>query len=129
MTCFFSNRNTSLDNVLSHVSGVTVFLGANVETIASDLQTDLTTILAVWLVLVLLLMRAARDLNDRFSVLLCVGAAAMIFFHVLVNIGMVTGMLPVVGMTLPFISYGGSSMLTMIMAIALAVNAATWRRS
>ena len=40
---------------MRHVAGVTVFLGANVETIASDLQTDLTTILAVWLVLVLLL--------------------------------------------------------------------------
>ncbi len=83
----------------------------------------------MFLALLYFILRAARDLSDRFSVLLCVGAAAMVFFHVLVNIGMVTGLLPVVGMTLPFISYGGSSMLTMIMAVALAVNAAAHRRT
>ena len=81
-----------------------------------------TVLILLFLTLILLMLREARDFSDRFAVLVNVGAAAMIFLHVFINIGMVTGILPVVGATLPFMSYGGSSMLTMMVAVALAVN-------
>jgi rod shape determining protein RodA len=87
-----------------------------------------STVILLFMTLVLLMLRDARKATDRFSALVNVGAAAMIFWHVLVNIGMVTGLMPVVGMTLPLMSYGGSSMLTMTVAIALAVNTRIWRR-
>ena len=44
---------------------------------------------------------------------------SMIFWHVVVNLGMVLGMLPVVGLTLPLVSYGGSSMITTMMAVGV----------
>ena len=46
--------------------------------------------------------------------MLCVGCAALLFWHVFFNIGMVAGILPVVGVTLPLISYGGSSLFTVM---------------
>jgi len=87
-----------------------------------------TVVILVFLALILLILRDARDWSDRFAVLVSVGAAAMLFLHVVINIGMVTGLLPVVGMTLPFLSYGGSSMVTQTLAVALAVNASVWRK-
>ena len=52
----------------------------------------------------------------------------MIFWHAFINIGMVIGVLPVVGVTLPLMSYGGSSMITKVIAIGFAVNAQLPRR-
>ena len=52
----------------------------------------------------------------------------MIFWHVLINISMVTGLLPVVGMTLPLVSYGGSSLITQVAALGLVFNASLGRR-
>lgn len=65
--------------------------------------------------------------NDKFSQLICVGVAANIFVHVMVNIGMVTGILPVAGVPLLFISYGGSAMTTSMLAMGLVVNVCLWR--
>lgn len=70
-----------------------------------------------------LMLRCAARATDRFSALLAVGAAAMLFWHAFINIGMVIGVLPVVGVTLPLVSYGGSSMMTKVLAIGFAVNA------
>jgi len=53
--------------------------------------------------------------------------AAMLFWQVSVNIGMVTGLLPVVGVTLPLISYGGSSALTVMLALGLVMNVSVRR--
>ena len=53
----------------------------------------------------------------------------MIFWHAFINIGMVIGVLPVVGVTLPLVSYGGSSMITKLIAIGFAVNAAVHART
>ena len=50
---------------------------------------------------------------------ICVGIAGMLLFQILVNIGMVIGMTPVIGLTLPFFSYGGSSMLSMFIAMGV----------
>lgn len=81
-------------------------------------------LIALFFSLVTLMLRAAGRATDRFSALLAVGAAAMIFWHAFINIGMVIGVLPVVGVTLPLVSYGGSSMVTKVIAIGFAVNAA-----
>ena len=50
---------------------------------------------------------------------ICVGIAGMLLFQILVNIGMVIGLTPVIGLTLPFFSYGGSSMLSMFIAMGV----------
>jgi len=83
-----------------------------------------SVLIILFFVLVALMLRMATKATDRFSALLAVGAAAMIFWHAFINIGMVTGVLPVVGVTLPLVSYGGSSMITKVIAIGFAVNAA-----
>jgi rod shape determining protein RodA len=56
-----------------------------------------------------------------------VGVAAMLTWQVAVNIGMVTGLLPVVGVTLPLLSYGGSSALTVMLALGLVMNVSVRR--
>ena len=50
------------------------------------------------------------------------GAGAVIFWHAIINMGMAAGVLPVVGVTLPLFSYGGSSMFTTLMSVALVMN-------
>ena len=61
-------------------------------------------------------------IEDPFGSYVVVGVFAMMLFHVVENIGMVIGLLPVTGIPLPFMSYGGSNMLTNMMAIGLAEN-------
>ena len=56
------------------------------------------------------------------SAVLSVGVVAMITSHVLINIGMTLGLMPVVGVPLPFFSYGGSSTLTMMFGVGLLLN-------
>lgn len=72
--------------------------------------------------LVVLSLRVARRSKDRFGSLLVVGMSALILWQALINIGMVIGLLPVVGITLPFVSYGGSSLISLCFAIGLIEN-------
>lgn len=60
--------------------------------------------------------------GDRFGALIAGGIFFMFSFHILENIGMVMGLMPITGLPLPFISYGGSSLLTNLMAIGLLLN-------
>lgn len=64
----------------------------------------------------------AKNANNRFGSLLAIGITTMLFCQVFVNIGMVTGILPVVGVPLPFLSYGGSSLITICIGIGLLLN-------
>jgi rod shape determining protein RodA len=64
----------------------------------------------------------AASAREKFGALVAVGVSAMIFWQVVVNVGMVTGMLPVVGSQLPVLSYGGSSLLTTFMGFGLLLN-------
>ncbi len=64
----------------------------------------------------------AFNARDRFGAFVAAGVAAMIFWQVFENIGMVTGLLPVTGITLPLMSYGGSSMVSVFLGIGLLVN-------
>lgn len=72
--------------------------------------------------LVLWAIRIAATAKDRFGAVLAIGVGAMIFWHALFNLGMATGLLPVVGVPLPLFSFGGSSVLTMMLGIGLLMN-------
>ena len=65
--------------------------------------------------------------HDSFGSFICVGVAAMVIFQVFENIGMCLGMLPVIGITLPFLSYGGSSIVSIFCGMGL-VMAVHYRR-
>jgi len=67
-------------------------------------------------------LNVAYNSRDRFGAFVAVGIAAMIFWQVFENIGMVTGLLPVTGITLPLMSYGGSSMVSVMLGIGLLAN-------
>lgn len=60
--------------------------------------------------------------QHRFGSLICVGIGAMLWLHVMINIAMVMGLIPVVGVPLPFLSYGGTMLLTTCMGIGLLQN-------
>jgi rod shape determining protein RodA len=64
-------------------------------------------------------LRAARLSSDTYGALIAYGAATLISFQTIVNIGMNLNLLPVTGLTLPFVSYGGSSLITLFIAIGL----------
>jgi rod shape determining protein RodA len=76
-------------------------------------------LILLYLSLVLWGLNIARRCNDRFGALLAVGVTAMIFWHIVINMGMVIGMFPVVGVPLPFFSYGGTSMITSMVGIGI----------
>jgi rod shape determining protein RodA len=78
--------------------------------------------------LILWTVNVALQARDRFGTAICLGMAAMLFWHVVVNIAMVIGLAPVVGVTLPFISYGGSSTITFFVGLGL-VSSVSLRRS
>jgi rod shape determining protein RodA len=79
-------------------------------------------VVALYTALLLRCFLVATRARDPFGLLLAFGITAIIFTQVLVNIGMATGSLPVVGITLPFFSYGGSSLLTSMVAVGLLLN-------
>ncbi len=77
-------------------------------------------ILGLLLFVVWRILRIADLARDQFGRLLAVGVAAIIFFQIVVNVGMNVSIMPVTGLTLPFVSYGGSSLVSMLVAIGLA---------
>ncbi len=70
----------------------------------------------------------AQHSRDRFGALLALGLTAIIFWQVAINVAMTSGMLPVVGIPLPLVSYGGSSVLTMMAAMGLLISINARRR-
>jgi rod shape determining protein RodA len=79
-------------------------------------------LLFLYLFLILWGLKIASDAKDRFGAVVAVGVSALLFAHTVLNIGMVSGLLPVVGITLPLVSYGGSSVLTTMIGIGLLMN-------
>lgn len=79
-------------------------------------------LMVLYLSLILWGLNIARRCNDRFGGLLAVGVTAMLFWHFVINMGMVIGMFPVVGVPMPFFSYGGTSMITSMVGIGLLQN-------
>ena len=66
--------------------------------------------------------------KDLFGSLIAAGVAAMLMFQVFVNVGMTIGIMPITGVTLPLVSYGGSSVITTLLASACC-NRSTCRRA
>ena len=63
-----------------------------------------------------------RTAKDTFGSVICIGIVAYFLFAIFQNIGMTIGLMPITGITLPLISYGGSSMLSIVMTIGLVLN-------
>ena len=76
-------------------------------------------VIAILLAIVIRCFAVARDANTRLESLVCVGMAGMLIFQTVANIGMCLFILPVVGLTLPFFSYGGSSIVTLYAAMGI----------
>lgn len=67
-------------------------------------------------------LRIAMLAKDTYGMLLASGAVSIFFFHLIINVGMTIGMMPITGLPLPFITAGGSTMLTSLMAIGIILN-------
>lgn len=85
-------------------------------------------VLVMFLALVLWAINLASQARDRFGGLLCVGVAAMFFFHVVINVGMVLQLLPVTGITIPLFSVGGSNALAMMLGIGILLSVSRARQ-
>ncbi|RMH60710.1 MAG: rod shape-determining protein RodA [Zetaproteobacteria bacterium] len=77
---------------------------------------------ALYTLLVFRVIAIAARAQNRFASMLCIGIASIFILYITVNVGMVSGLLPVVGIPLPFISYGGSALLTMLAAVGVVLR-------
>lgn len=79
-------------------------------------------VLGLLFYLMILIMERGVKAQSQYSTLICFGVTAIIFFQTLFNVGAVLGLMPITGVTLPFISYGGSSLWVLSAAIGLVLN-------
>lgn len=77
---------------------------------------------ALFCLLILRLMKMGERQQEPFGRIYCYSVAAIFFFHVLINIGMTIGLMPVIGIPLPFFSYGGSSLIAFTVLLFVAVR-------
>ena len=101
-----------------------VFTGKHTDFILSSVGENLGMIgcIVVMILLTIIIIHIAKvgiSSGRTFDMLLCLGVASAVFWQTAVNIGMCLGVTPVIGITLPFFSYGGSSMMTMFAAMGL----------
>jgi len=80
------------------------------------------TILGLFLFLTHRLFRAAREAKDKIGSMIVVGVLTLLLFHLTINLGMVEGLLPVIGIPLPFVSAGGSSLISYFIAMSLSMG-------
>lgn len=78
--------------------------------------------LLIFMMLIIWGLNVAYRCRDPFGTILAVGISSMIFWQVFINVGMAMGLMPIVGVPLPFISYGGSSIVAMMICIGLLMN-------
>lgn len=103
--------------------------GAHTDFIMSIIAEELGVggvIIVIGLILLITLrgLYFAKKCNDSFGTLLAVGISTMIGFQAIVNLGAISGVLPITGVTLPFISYGGSSLLVLMASMGILNNIA-----
>ena len=84
-------------------------------------------VVGLYLTLILWGLRIAVESKDRFGAILAFGVVAMLFWHIFINIGMVLGMMPVVGIPLPLLSYGGSFLVSTLLGIGILLNVSMGR--
>ena len=81
-----------------------------------------TAALILYFLLIICILDTASSAKDKFSMLVALGIAALFFWHTVINIGMVLGLLPVIGVPLLLFSYGGSSILTSFIGIGIVLG-------
>ena len=79
-------------------------------------------LLVLYAIMIGAAMRAVFAAKERFGVLLAVGLVTMLAFHIIVNVGMTIGIMPITGIPLPFMSYGGSALMTDYLAVGILIN-------
>ncbi len=104
---FLPERHT--DFIFSVVGEELGFLGASI-------------ILFFYFLIIMRSIDIAQTARDKLGIYITLGAVSVLLFHILVNIGMVVGLMPVTGIPLPLLSYGGSSALSTFMFIGLIIN-------
>jgi rod shape determining protein RodA len=104
---FLPNRQT--DFIFSTLSEELGFIGALI-------------ILSLYFYLIYQFLNTARKARDEFSGLVAIGITTILTYQIIVNIGMVLGLLPITGIVLPFVSYGGSSLLFYFIAVGIVLN-------
>lgn len=87
------------------------------------------SIIFSFVLLIISIMSLAYSCNNRFCLLIGLGTAFMLFEHAMINMAMVSGLIPIVGVPLPFISYGGSSLLAFCILIGMLANIAVNRNA
>ena len=81
-----------------------------------------SAVIIIYMILISTIMHYQLTTKDTFTKIINAGVSSMIFSHLMINIGMITGIIPVVGVPLPFLSYGGSNMLASIIGISLVLK-------
>lgn len=84
------------------------------------------TIIGLYFLLIFTILKIAQKTEDRYGQLICYGIAAIVFFHTLVNIGMVIGVMPVKGLPLLLLSYGGSSLMFVSTMLGIVQSVKTY---
>jgi len=79
-------------------------------------------LLLMFVIMIAYCLRIVQRAKDRFGALLVFGMLSIVFWHVTINISMVTGLMPVVGVPLPMVSYGGSALASMMFAVGVIIN-------
>jgi rod shape determining protein RodA len=79
-------------------------------------------VMLLYFIVLMRLTQNAQTAPDRAGTFVVMGVVAVLSFHILVNIGMVVGFMPVTGIPLPLMSYGGSSVLFMFLALGIVMN-------
>ena len=85
-------------------------------------------IVIIYTVLLVRIINVSRTAKDTYGSLVTIGIFGMIFFHFIENIGMTMGLLPITGIPLPFVSYGGSNLLTNFVAIGIVLSVSARRQ-
>ena len=88
-----------------------------------------TTIIITYVVLITRIVYIAKTAKDNIGSYIAIGVAGILCFHMIENIGMTMGLLPITGVPLLFVSYGGSSMLTSFVCIGILLNISSQRRT
>ena len=91
-------------------------------------QVILTQFLIMYVILVTKAIYVAKTAKDNIGSYIAIGIAGIFFFHMAENIGMTIGVLPITGVPLPFVSYGGSSLITNFICIGLLLNISSRRQ-
>jgi rod shape determining protein RodA len=113
----FNGTQTRLNNVpFQHTDFIFTAVGEQLGLLGA------ASLLAAFSVLVWRILRTAQLARDDFGMLVCAGVLAMFVFQIFENVGMTMGIMPITGIPLPFMSYGGSSTITYLVAVGLVLN-------